>query len=128
MGRVTSVNDVRGNSRKLVDRLRLDNTLQLVLIRPEEVRIVLDRSLNEGVVEPLGMDLNYLPHGNSLLVLGFTDGVVSAFNAANADNRIAKGDRIVQVNGLRGPAPDLIKSLQTLKDTKLELVFACVRQ
>jgi len=85
-------------------------------LRPMQMfRICIDRSTGDA----LGIDIPAKPVGNSVLVKEVKDqGFVANWNAANPDQEIKNGDRIIEVNGKKGKAKQLIDFIKKAPKTE----------
>merc|ERR1712039_272381 len=102
---ITAVNDVRGSTKSMSQRVQVGGgPLVLCIRRPPEFSV----SLRLAEPGKLGLELDYLDNGSSLLVTGVTDGAVSSWNEAHPDKAVSNGDHIVSVNGNRGNAAQMV--------------------
>merc|ERR1719277_1015644 len=101
--RVKSVNGVRGETDKLLSELKSTTVWKLSVHRPEEIRVVVDCKKHPS----LGLDLKYSPNGNTLLIADFGEGAIKEWNKGPQQVKIKQFDRIVSINGVRGPARSL---------------------
>jgi len=114
--RIISVNGARGDVQLILDRLREDQDLEIVLRRPTEFRVLV------AAKRSLGITVRYAPHGTSLLVDRVNQhGLVKVWNMAYPDHEVQVHDRIVEVNGIRGPPDLLLRELNSAG--ALELVI-----
>jgi len=114
---IYSVNGVKGDTKNMAQKAIHDLKLDLVFKRLAEWTVQLDKS---GRAATLGMDLEYLAIGRSLLIQEMKAGLATDWNKANPSQAMQAGDRIVCVNSLRGTAEKMLQSC--LSDTKLDLV------
>lgn len=115
--RILSVNGERGDASKLLERLRHDTQLTILLRRPREFRVSVAAKRN------LGMTVSYAPQGTSLVVDVVNHrGLLQVWNNANPGREVMVHDRIVEVNGVRGPPERLLRELNSLGALEL-LVF-----
>lgn len=115
--RIVEVNDTRGQAREIVQRFREDMTLKMVLRRPKEVMVTFIKT------KELGLQLHFSQESSALLILEVAEGHVRDWNDANKGRGVRPGDRIVEVNGIRGKAPDLMEQIR--ENDELELLCHC---
>mmetsp|Transcript_69714 Transcript_69714/g.145677 ORF Transcript_69714/g.145677 Transcript_69714/m.145677 type:complete len:240 (-) Transcript_69714:208-927(-) len=115
--RILSVNGVRGHTEQILREMRQSLTWNLIVERPEEVKIHIDCTKNPS----LGLDLKYSPKGGSLLIASIGDGAVKEWNATSIGEKILPRDRIIEVNGIRGTARKLLETATNV--TTMDLVF-----
>eukprot|EP00415_Alexandrium_ostenfeldii_P000731 UN0731 len=114
--RMISVNGVQGDAQLLLERLQQDRQLDIMLRRPREFRVLVAANRS------LGMTVSYAPRGTSLLVDCVKQhGLVRVWNDANPHHEVQVHDRIVEVNGRRGPPDLLLRALNSAG--ALELVL-----
>jgi len=114
--RITAINGVRGSTNAILAEMRRSMRWSLAVQRPTSFRVTVDR----GEQEALGLDLKYSPIGVSLLIAGIGDGAVHNFNAAQPpDRRILVNDRIVEINGRRGTAKELLAAATDVESLDL---------
>jgi len=106
--RIVEVNGVRGDSRQLVEQLNRDATMQMVIRRPEEFRVVVRKG---GETKKLGLELSYCAGGATLLVQAVNDGLVQMWNEVHMEQQVKRGHRIVEVNGEQGDSKRLFDVL-----------------
>lgn len=102
--RILGVNVFRGHTDCLLREMRQSASWDLAVQRPAEVRISVDCARNPK----LGLDLKYSPNGGSLLISNIGEGAIEDWNAASDSYQIGRHDRIVEVNGVRGTARQLL--------------------
>merc|ERR1712061_427907 len=100
-----AINGVRGITNKLLEEMRRSSTWNLAVERPCEIRIRVDCEMSPN----LGLDLKYSPNGGSLLISNIGEGAIKEWNKT-APKQIAPRDRIVEINGRRGTAQDLLEA------------------
>jgi len=101
---IIEVNGIRV-SRLIVETIQRANPLlRMVLQRPEEVKVLINK-----VDAPLGLEVTHTDNGSSLLVLTVGRGPVHDWNQAHEDLAVGTNDRIVAVNGTMGPCSELLK-------------------
>mmetsp|Transcript_58869 Transcript_58869/g.155054 ORF Transcript_58869/g.155054 Transcript_58869/m.155054 type:complete len:236 (+) Transcript_58869:122-829(+) len=72
----------------------------------------------------LGLDLEYVPEREAMPVRTITGEVIQRWNAEHPHDALAAGDRVIEVDGARGKAEDMMKALRA--DTAL-VVLTVVR-
>lgn len=118
--RIVEVNGARGDSRELLRLLRDEENVQMWVKRPVVVRISGDNSIH-----PIGLVITYAPDGTTLLIQQVKAGIVADWNEIHKEVTVGRYDRIIEVNGSRGYATDLMALLQK---QKLELVIFCYNE
>mmetsp|Transcript_14560 Transcript_14560/g.30520 ORF Transcript_14560/g.30520 Transcript_14560/m.30520 type:complete len:253 (+) Transcript_14560:83-841(+) len=114
--RILSVNGASGDVQLLLDRLREDAELEMLLRRPTEFRA------SATSRRSLGVTVGYAPCGTSLLVDQVSErGLLTEWNDANPGQEVRPRDRIVEVNRVRGPPELLLRELNSAG--ALELVL-----
>lgn len=119
---IMKVNDVEGDANELAELLKKETILDLVIRRPMEWRVAICASTEKN----LGMEFCKKKVGNALLITKVSEPAkhtkggprqrkrpVQEWNAANPEQKIKTGDRIVAVNGYKGKAAYLYKKIQT---------------
>jgi len=101
---ITKVNSVDGDVRKILDSLTQDAKLELVVRRPVEFSVAVERTEPH---ESLGLAFPNKPSGNCLVVMAIGDGLVKDWNASHPDAQVKVLDRIVAVGGQKGIAVEL---------------------
>jgi C-terminal processing protease CtpA/Prc len=119
---------------KLIDKLAGDSSerqLVLTLKRHAEFDVALIRKdptviasqIDDELPEKLGIVLRHREGGNTLLVLKVLDeGLVSDFNRKHSSVGVQVGDRIIEVNGTRGPGAILNERVKAKGSLILTLV------
>merc|ERR1740130_1114497 len=82
-----------------------------------EYAIKLDRSTGDR----LGVDVDN-QDGLTLLIDSITGGLVSSWNSSNSDNKVKAGDRIVEVNDVRGDLAQMVEECKKNKMLKIILM------
>mmetsp|Transcript_31603 Transcript_31603/g.90691 ORF Transcript_31603/g.90691 Transcript_31603/m.90691 type:complete len:350 (-) Transcript_31603:216-1265(-) len=116
---VLQANGVTGVSTHIVDVLKMDRKLDLVLRRSMEMTVAIRKIERKA---PLGMEFLPKVSGNNLMIIDITDGPVFEWNLTNPDMEIRCGDRITAVNGIRGRASDLLKKMKSLERFQMTIV------
>jgi len=70
----------------------------------------------------LGMDLDFVPTRETMPVRAITGALVEDWNREHPDSQVLPGDRIVEVNGTRGVADQMMKALSESEVVKITLV------
>jgi len=109
---IVKVNGADGKGAKLLDRMKRDGRLELLVRRPVELTAVLGRS---GPSKKLGIEVTNHPIGNALLLTKISAGLVREWNERSRDQELKVADRIVAVGGRRGTAVELKKLLEAPK-------------
>jgi len=122
--RIFEVNGVRGDAALLLEAMGT-TTLELMVRRPKAFRLTLDKP-KKGT--PLGLTLGRADYpiqdgeAEPLIIQDVNrDSLVDDWNKANWENRIRKGDRILEVNGRRGAPKEMMKAMG--QDDALSLVL-----
>lgn len=103
--RVIEVNGQRGGSEFLVGAIRNGISLRL------KIRQLLEFSMSVEKKGRLGLDI--MQHAKSLRVLYLSPGPFQDWNRkAGLDRQVRSGDHVVEVNGSRGMAPELIAAIK----------------
>merc|ERR1719221_378982 len=76
--------------------------------------------LNKAENGRIGMDVEHTEESPNLPVVAITGGAAEAWNFANPHRALRPGDAIVEVNGHRGRAPDLLAACK--RDSILEMI------
>merc|ERR1712130_543086 len=96
------------------------SSLEFRIRRPVPMSIELDRTASR---KPLGVGLDYITGGGSLLVTDISDGLVSDWNKKNPpENQVTLGARIVGVNGFMGDSESLLAMCKTETTIELKIV------
>eukprot|EP00930_Biecheleria_cincta_P088678 TRINITY_DN77934_c0_g1_i1.p1 TRINITY_DN77934_c0_g1~~TRINITY_DN77934_c0_g1_i1.p1 ORF type:complete len:258 (+),score=45.56 TRINITY_DN77934_c0_g1_i1:79-774(+) len=112
--RVVAVNGVYGDSEDLLKELSRDKTVELLVRRPKpyEVRVSKPVVLESIPASHYRTGIVVEDIGDSLLVLGVASGIFKNWNNLHWDTPIRGGDRIVEINGVRGNAAKIARQLQ----------------
>jgi len=117
---VVSVNGVEGDATAMQREMQRKSRLEVVLGRPEDVRI----AINVDSRRSLGIGIPRRQTGSSLAITQVRKGPVEDWNAENPWQKVQVGDRIVAVNGQRGKASDLARSLKAaMKIPRMQLTI-----
>lgn len=114
--RIISVNGTRGDSTVLIDELKRDSRLRLLMRHAREFRVDIDKA---------GRDLGIcVISGNvkldMLKISGLRSGVVEDWGLANPGSEVLVGDRIIEVNGISNDPPNMLEELRA--NSKLAMV------
>jgi len=116
--RILGVNGLRGHTDTLLREMRQNAVWDLVVHRPIEVKISVDCAKNPT----LGLDLKYSPNGGSLLISTVSEGAIREWNQSSSSScKVGKHDRVIEVNGVRGTARQLLDTATNV--TTLDLVI-----
>mmetsp|Transcript_83039 Transcript_83039/g.230625 ORF Transcript_83039/g.230625 Transcript_83039/m.230625 type:complete len:198 (-) Transcript_83039:158-751(-) len=107
MDRIVEVNGARGDARDLLARFRSDATWKLLIQRPKEVKV---RVKKKSAAQKTGMELKYADNSISLLIAELREGPIKDWNKDNPMLQVSPNDRIVEMNGTRGPAKALLQA------------------
>mmetsp|Transcript_44685 Transcript_44685/g.127493 ORF Transcript_44685/g.127493 Transcript_44685/m.127493 type:complete len:344 (+) Transcript_44685:113-1144(+) len=103
---ITRVNGIEGSVDKLVEVMQRETSLELLIRRPAEFAVAVDR---RDPKDPVGLTFPQTPSGICLLITSVAEGAIKEWNAANAEQRVQAGDRIVAVGGQRARAAELLR-------------------
>lgn len=84
---------------------------------PAEYKVTLDK----GTGARLGLDVDYMAERLVLPIMAITGGLAESWNTAHGDNKLAKGDSIVEVNGTRGNVAVMLEKCKSEKILELTL-------
>mmetsp|Transcript_6063 Transcript_6063/g.17943 ORF Transcript_6063/g.17943 Transcript_6063/m.17943 type:complete len:353 (-) Transcript_6063:292-1350(-) len=115
---IMRVNGAENDAGKLLAQLRAAARLEVTVNRPLETAVILERVDRR---QPHGLEFT-APTGSTLVVTRVIDGAARDWNAAHPDRKILSGDRIIAVDGKRGRAKDLLKSISSA--SKCQLIIA----
>jgi len=106
---IVKVNGVQGKGSKLMEQMKQDDSLELVVRRPMELTVAVCRTdTSQRVCEATNH-----PIGKALLITKINGGsCLAAWNLANPAKEVKAGDRIVAVDGRKGSATDLKKMIE----------------
>lgn len=103
---IMEVNGIREDIGQMVAELRTKDKLDIVVRRPQEFMVTLQRSR-----QPLGMFLHYSDESKALVIGEVADGAVKDWNLSRDDKQVLKRDRIVAVNGVSSNVGEMLKAL-----------------
>jgi len=101
---IVSVNGVAGKGTVLLEQMKRDASLRLLVRKPLEFTAVMARG---GPQRKLGLEVATKLAGQALLINKIVDGLVKEWNDRSPAKAVRVGDRIVAVGGRRGSAQDL---------------------
>lgn len=105
--RVVSVNGIVGDSKDLLKEVVHDRVVELLVRRPVQWIMVVEKAaLTDDTQDNLGLLAD--DAGNALLVTDFVSGIFQDWNWRNWQCPLRKNDRILEVNGRRGTASQLL--------------------
>lgn len=139
---IVKVNDIDGKARMLVDTLKAENSLELLVRRPVEIFVAVSEDREEdgepkthrpakrgggggggcmptcGADEQekhahFGMEFPKQLKGTALLITAVMDGPIEDWNTENPDQAVRSGDRVVAVNGKKGKAETLLREMRS---------------
>merc|ERR1711920_1086394 len=116
---IMSVNNVQGRIEKMQIAMTESSTLEFVMRRPVKFSIALERSAKRGA---LGIGLDYIPGGGSLLVTEIYDGLVTDWNQRHPERKVERLARIVCVNGVMGDAEQMLEICKSEGPIELKVV------
>jgi hypothetical protein len=116
--RIMSVSSIVGDPNQLLDLLNSQASPVMEIRHHREFSLPLQRA--DG--QRLGFSLRFREDGNTLLIKSIGEGLISQWNADNKGQEVVAGDRIVEVNGTRGPGCDLDELLRQQGTLTLVLV------
>lgn len=116
---IVQANGVKGVSVNIVEVLKGDRKLELVLRRSTEMTVAI-RKLSKK--SPLGMEFLPKASGNNLMIVDIADGPIFEWNLSNPELEVRCGDRVTAVNGVRGRAGDLLKRMKALERFQMTVV------
>lgn len=106
---IIQVNGFTGTAKQLYDKVQKEESWNLVVRRPDEVRVAIDKKETK---KSLGLVFKK-PSGNALLISEVGEGPFQEWNNTNAGKEVRIGDRIVAVGSYRGKATALQKNMAT---------------
>lgn len=111
--------DVKGDSKKLNAAMQQRTTMKLLVKRQQLLCVLVKK---ESMKASLGFEYSK-PAGKAVLLSQVNDeGPIQAWNAANPDQRVKPGDRIIEVCGQAGTAANLLKKAQQM--TQFQMTIA----
>jgi len=106
---IVRANGVEGDIAKLLQVMKKDAKLKLLVRRSTEVRVVADR---RDPKMALGLEFPAKPTGSTLLITAVVQGAFQLWNEGHRDEQVLAGDRIVEVGGKPGTAAELARRLE----------------
>mmetsp|Transcript_19572 Transcript_19572/g.58684 ORF Transcript_19572/g.58684 Transcript_19572/m.58684 type:complete len:215 (+) Transcript_19572:82-726(+) len=113
---IISVNGVNNDSKRMVEELAKERSLDLEVRHPVTSTVTINR---QGGA--MGLDLNYAKMGKSLVIDGIAEGAVMTWNKQNPAAMVKKGDRIVAVNGVSGSPSELLENITQSSTVELTM-------
>lgn len=103
---IVAYNGESGDAPTIESSMKKAATTAEFTVRPtEKFRIAIDKSAGTT----LGVDIPKTPVGTSVLILNVKeDGFVSKWNLDHPEQQVKTGDRIIEVNGKKGKAKEII--------------------
>uniref|UniRef100_A0A7S1AY67 PDZ domain-containing protein n=1 Tax=Noctiluca scintillans TaxID=2966 RepID=A0A7S1AY67_NOCSC len=116
--RIVHVSGTGGDCYSLLNAMRSNSRLRMVLRHASEVQVTIKKS---------GRDLGILVISikrklDMLLVRTVADGVVLDWNRAHKDQQVLSGDYIVSVNGIRGDPRKMFEELKANDHLEINLI------
>lgn len=108
--RIHEVNGVRNDTSGIISTLKESADWKIVLQRPRE--LVLNLRKKHDCAPSLGLTLSYAKNGSTVLVTEVNEGPVLDWNFENVEYQVQAFDRIVEVNGNRGRAVELLRHIE----------------
>jgi hypothetical protein len=120
---IVEVNGITGNAQDMHNRLKLDKTIELRVLRTETftVQITQDRSRTFSAV------LKCATVGNALLIIDESYSPLKAWSDEHPSKAVRTNDRIVEVNGMRGNTGDMMQQIQNVGDLTLVILSPRLR-
>eukprot|EP00927_Polykrikos_kofoidii_P077665 TRINITY_DN74587_c0_g1_i1.p1 TRINITY_DN74587_c0_g1~~TRINITY_DN74587_c0_g1_i1.p1 ORF type:complete len:232 (+),score=35.15 TRINITY_DN74587_c0_g1_i1:116-811(+) len=121
--RIVEVNGVYGSADRLLEKLRQDSILKMVIVRTRVFTIVLKKEPGDS----LGLEVSYKTSGAGLSLLVDVirkSGLLDIWNVSNPHDALHVGDRIICVNDTSDSALNMLGALRSDGHLKL-LVVAC---
>jgi len=108
---IVSANGTTGSASALLEKLKQDNVLNLVLSRAVVVPVVIEKT------GALGVEFPPAPSGTALVITKIVEGAFKQYNDNTKDEnmKVLVGDRIVAVQGKEGRALDIMNNLNQSK-------------
>merc|ERR1712151_1425858 len=117
---ITSVNAVSNDTVRMAQEVVMNTNIVLTLKRPQEFTVELDKTASPG--SSIGIGVDWISSGRSLLIKRIDDGLIKAWNEAHADREVRIGDRIISVNSTKGNPEKMLETCTSEKRIKFELV------
>lgn len=116
---IVRVDGKKGTMSELISAFSQSRVVQVTLHRPKEITVTLDKRKYNGEV---GLELDYMASGTTLLIKQIKHGPVEAWNENNRFHTVIAGDRIVAVNGRQMDAEGLLEICRNNMDLELKIV------
>eukprot|EP00927_Polykrikos_kofoidii_P015999 TRINITY_DN1717_c0_g1_i1.p1 TRINITY_DN1717_c0_g1~~TRINITY_DN1717_c0_g1_i1.p1 ORF type:complete len:283 (-),score=46.03 TRINITY_DN1717_c0_g1_i1:298-1146(-) len=115
--RIVEANNITNNSIAMLAAISNDSRLKIKFRQRKEFEVWIAKG-----DEPLGIGVSCKKSCEGLRVNKVSEGLVSAWNAANPTRQILENDRIVEVNGLRGEPKRLLDTVKSASDLTMTVV------
>mmetsp|Transcript_139104 Transcript_139104/g.361440 ORF Transcript_139104/g.361440 Transcript_139104/m.361440 type:complete len:264 (+) Transcript_139104:89-880(+) len=115
--RIVEANGVRGDTEAMLLSLKRETEWQLVVQRPEFFAAAFCRQNDRDA----GVDLRYAPNGTSLVIFSVETGPLADWNAKGG-RQIQKGDRIVEMNGVKGSSSKLLQAGKDVEELNVTIM------
>lgn len=119
--KILDVNGVKGSTRQIISTLKEDGTWRIRLQRPRVLKLDISK-IGKNSAPSLGLGLSYAKHGTSLLVGEVNEGPVLDWNLKNPEFQVQAQDRIVELNGTKGNAVELLKCSEGCEKLKMTVL------
>mmetsp|Transcript_3875 Transcript_3875/g.11198 ORF Transcript_3875/g.11198 Transcript_3875/m.11198 type:complete len:232 (-) Transcript_3875:40-735(-) len=104
---ITKVNGVAGDAKGLMTgEIKKSRSVQIEVRRPVRFEATISKDGKQ-----LGLELNYAERGQMLVIDEIVDGAAKEWGAAHPSMPMAKGDRILSVNGKTGVSKELLEMI-----------------
>jgi hypothetical protein len=110
---IIAVNGMRGSTQAMIQNLKEATSLQILVNRPLKFDVAVKKA------GTLGVDLDYTLSSISLLINAVHPGPVDDWNEAHPEREVCAKDRITSVNGISGPAKELLQEISNSTELKL---------
>lgn len=107
--RIVRVNGTESDSNKLIDELKNDQRLKIVMRHAKRFNVCVERNGSELGMCVIGGNVKL----DMLKISALRDGVVNNWNNTQPESAISAGDRIISVNGLEGDPEQMLNELRT---------------
>jgi hypothetical protein len=118
--RIHEVNSVRNDTSRIISTLKESTDWRIVLQRPRE--LVLNLRKKKNTDPSLGLTLSYAKNGNTILITEVNSGPVLDWNFENVEFQVQAFDRIVEVNGNRGRASELLQYFEESDQIRMKVL------
>eukprot|EP00929_Paragymnodinium_shiwhaense_P001918 TRINITY_DN102122_c0_g1_i1.p1 TRINITY_DN102122_c0_g1~~TRINITY_DN102122_c0_g1_i1.p1 ORF type:complete len:272 (-),score=76.98 TRINITY_DN102122_c0_g1_i1:167-982(-) len=117
LDRIVEVNGISGNSPRMETTLKSCKNLRLRLRRPKEFIVQLDKA-GRGRTAKIGLDITHSAM-ESLHIKRVKEGLVNEWNSMHPELKVENGDRIIEVNKVRGDSQRLLEVISTEDELQL---------